>query len=66
MRFQYKNSIYLKKPYHERESNENLNRLLREYVPKKTSFSKLSQMNLKSYVSKINNRPKNSITLERV
>lgn len=47
-----------KELYHERGSNENLNRLLREYIPKKTSFSKLSQAELKTYVNELNDRPK--------
>lgn len=53
--------VYFAHPYapHERGSNENLNGLLREYIPKKTSFSKLSQAELKTYVNELNDRPKN-------
>nr|WP_168778311.1 IS30 family transposase [Fructobacillus tropaeoli] len=43
-------------PY-ERGSNENFNKLLREYYPKKTDFSKVSQSHLNQSVHSINTRP---------
>ncbi|GAP05075.1 IS30 family transposase [Fructobacillus tropaeoli] len=43
-------------PY-ERGSNENFNKLLREYYPKKTDFAKVSQSELNESVMNINTRP---------
>lgn len=43
-------------PY-ERGSNENFNKLLREYYPKKTDFAKISQCELDKTVMSINTRP---------
>ncbi|CAK1250064.1 IS30 family transposase [Fructobacillus fructosus] len=43
-------------PY-ERGSNENFNKLLREYYPKKTDFAKVSQSELNESVMGINKRP---------
>lgn len=43
-------------PY-ERGSNENFNKLLREYYPKKTDFAKVSQSELNESVMGINTRP---------
>ena len=37
--------------------NENTNGLLRQYLPKKTDFTGLTQAELKTYVDKLNNRP---------
>jgi IS30 family transposase len=42
----------------ERGSNENTNGLLREYIPKGTDLSTVSQKDLDRYVSLINNRPR--------
>ncbi|WP_420920883.1 IS30 family transposase [Fructilactobacillus sanfranciscensis] len=41
----------------ERGTNENFNRLLREYYPKKTNFAKVSQSNLNKILYSINTRP---------
>lgn len=41
----------------ERGSNENFNRLLREYFPKKTDFNHISQDELNQAVMSINTRP---------
>lgn len=43
-------------PY-ERGSNENFNKMLREYYPKKTDFAKVSQSALNESVMGINTRP---------
>lgn len=43
-------------PY-ERGSNENFNKLLREYYPKKTDFAHISQSELDKVVMSINTRP---------
>jgi len=52
--------VYFANPYcsWERWSNENTNWLLRQFAPKKTDFEKISQNQLKYYVSLINFRPR--------
>jgi len=52
--------VYFAKPYHswERGSNENTNGLVRQYLPKKVSFDKVSNAELMRIESKINNRPR--------
>lgn len=42
----------------QRGTNENTNGLVRRYLPKKTSFENLSQIDLDDIVFEINNRPK--------
>jgi len=42
----------------QRGTNENTNGLIRRYLPKKTSFKKLTQEDLDDIVFEINNRPK--------
>lgn len=51
-------SFYFATPYHswERGTNENYNRLLRQYFPKKTSFEHITDEELKSVQNKLNNR----------
>jgi IS30 family transposase len=55
-----KTMIYFAHPYHswERWTNENTNGLLREYIPKKTDFSTVTQEQLNIFVEKINSRPR--------
>jgi transposase, IS30 family len=55
-----KTIIYFAHPYHswERGTNENTNWLLREYIPKKTDFSTITQEQLDIFVEKINLRPR--------
>lgn len=52
--------IYFAYPYHswERGTNENTNGLLRQFIPKKTSFKNISQKQLDHYVKLINTRPR--------
>ena len=52
--------VYFANPYcsWERWSNENTNWLIRQFAPKKTDFEKLTQNQLKFYVSLINFRPR--------
>jgi IS30 family transposase len=52
--------IYFAHPYHSRErwTNENTNWLLRQFLPKKTDFQRISKNQLKYYVSLINSRPR--------
>jgi len=42
----------------QRGSNENTNRLLRQYLPKKTNLAKFSQDELNEIASKLNSRPR--------
>lgn len=52
--------IYFADPYssYQRGSNENVNGLIRRYLPKGTSFKELSDDELDSIVSAINNKPR--------
>ena len=52
--------VYFANPYcsWERWTNENTNWLIRQFAPKKTDFEKLTQNQLKFYVSLINFRPR--------
>jgi len=51
---------YFAHPYHswERGSNENLNGLIRQYFPKKTDFTQLTDTEIKNIETKLNNRPR--------
>ena len=51
---------YFADPYSswQRGTNENTNGLLRRYLPKKTSFTNLTQEELDDIVAEINNRPR--------
>lgn len=51
---------YFAHPYHswERGSNENLNGLIRQYIPKNTNFKTLSDQYIKDIETKLNNRPR--------
>jgi len=52
--------FYFARPYHswERGSNENLNGLIRQYIPKKTDFSTLDNTFIKYVENQLNNRPR--------
>ena len=52
--------IYFAHPYcsNERARNENMNGLLRQYLPKKTSFKELTQEQVNRYVEALNIRPR--------
>lgn len=52
--------FYFAKPYHswERGSNENLNGLIRQYIPKKSVFSQISDDFIQEVENKINRRPR--------
>ncbi len=52
--------FYFANPYHswERGANENLNGLIRQYIPKKTNFETLSHKRIKQIQEEINNRPR--------
>jgi transposase, IS30 family len=53
-------SFFFAHPYHswERGANENLNGLVRQYIPKKTDFSTITEEYVKWVEDKINNRPR--------
>lgn len=55
--------IYFAHPYssNERARNENTNGLLRQYLPKGTSFENLTQQQLDAVVYELNNRPRKSL-----
>ena len=55
--------FYFAKPYHswQRGSNENLNRLIRQYFPKGTDFRMLSQSDIDKAVERINHRPRKTL-----
>ena len=48
------------KPYHswQRGANENLNGLIRQYIPKKTNFADVTDKYIKEIEEKLNNRPR--------
>lgn len=52
--------FYFATPYHswERGTNENLNGLLRQYLPKRTSMAQLTQRHCDVIASQLNNRPR--------
>lgn len=52
--------VYFADPYsaYQRGSNEQVNGLLRRYLPKGTSFKSLSQQQLQVFIDHINNRPR--------
>lgn len=51
---------YFVHPYHswERGLNENTNGLIRQYLPKRTDFDKLSSAQVEMIMEKLNNRPR--------
>lgn len=55
--------FYFARPYHswERGANENTNGLIRQYIPKGTDFSKLTDKMIEEIEWKLNNRPRKSL-----
>ena len=55
--------IYFAHPYaaYERARNENTNGLLRQYLPKSTSFKELTQQRLQTYIKELNHRPRKKL-----
>ena len=65
---QLQSTAYFARPFAswERGSNENLNGLLRQYIPKKRAMSTVTDEEIRMIQNRLNNRPrKRSITLER-
>jgi IS30 family transposase len=58
--------FYFANPYSswERGANENLNGLVRQYFPKKTDFSSITDKQVADVVKKINNRPRKRFNFE--
>ncbi len=52
--------FYFARPYHswQRGANENLNGLIRQYIPKQTDFSTITDEYIKFVENKLNNRPR--------
>ncbi len=55
--------FYFARPYHswERGANENTNGLIRQYIPKVTDFSELTDEMLAEIEWKLNHRPRKSL-----
>lgn len=53
-------NFYFCKPYHswERDANENTNGLIRQYIPKGTDFSEVTNKRIKWIENNLNNRPR--------
>ena len=58
--------FFFAKPYHswERGSNENLNGLIRQYIPKKTDFNTLTDIDIQYIEDELNNRPRKRYNFE--
>lgn len=59
-------NFYFAHPYHswERGSNENLNGLIRQYIPKKTNFDELTDEYINFVENELNNRPRKRFNFE--
>ena len=58
--------FYFANPYSpwERGANENLNGLIRQYIPKSTSFEEISNERIIEIQKKLNNRPRKRFNFE--
>lgn len=58
--------VYFAHPYHswERGTNENTNGLLRQYLPKGTDLTQVTDTQLRSYVRQINHRPRKCLDFQ--
>mgnify|MGYP003315484939 CR=1 FL=1 len=48
----------------ERRLNENTNRLIKQYFPKKTQFNHISDQQFQSVMEKLNNRPRKCLGMK--
>lgn len=55
--------VFFAHPYHswERGANENMNGLIRQYIPKKSSFENLKDEDIQLIQNKLNNRPRKKL-----
>ena len=55
--------VYFAHPYHswERGANENMNGLIRQYLPKGSSFEDLTDEDISSIQNRLNNRPRKKL-----
>lgn len=55
--------VYFAHPYSafERGANENINGLIRQYLPKKTDFNNINQYEIKKIENELNNRPRKKL-----
>jgi transposase, IS30 family len=67
LRASYGFSLYFCYPYRswEKGSVENANRLVREYIPKKTDLSQITNFQLREIAERINNRPMQCLGFRR-
>lgn len=58
--------FYFARPYHswERGANENLNRLIRQYFPKKTDFAGITNQDVEQVQNILNTRPRKRLEFE--
>lgn len=58
--------FFFARPYHswERGSNENLNGLIRQFIPKKTDFSEISDQYIQEIEDRLNQRPRKRLDYE--
>lgn len=58
--------VFFAKPYHswEKGAIENYNKLLRQYIPKRTDLRTISEKQLKVFQYKINNRPRAKLNFD--
>jgi transposase, IS30 family len=58
--------FFFARPYHswERGSNENLNGLIRQYIPKKTDFDTITDQYIQQIETDLNNRPRKRFNFE--
>ena len=65
---QLQSTAYFARPFAswERGSNENLNGLLRQYVPKKRAMSTVTDEKIKMIESRLNNKPRKMIGIQKL
>ncbi|SJZ91265.1 IS30 family transposase, partial [Porphyromonas circumdentaria] len=58
--------VFFAKPYcsTDKPHIEHLNKLIRQYIPKGTSFSEISKLQIKTIQSLLNNRPRKKLNFQ--